>query len=344
MEKKKWSYGSLSIVVAGLLAAFLFSATMPALAASEEKITLKAWAFVPENHPQARMLQWFRKAVNERAKGRLEIVWAGGPELFKTKDIPTAVSARAIDVLSSPLGAYLSFVPEAYLDAGPYWKPEYAPELSRELRDKVLSPAFETKMRMKLLAYPLIVQMNVVTKKPVTKLADMKGLTIRGTPGGIIDYIQALGATPINLPAEEVYMALERGVIDGAARPMSSYIQFKEYEVAKHIVSNPLTYATLGLWITIDAWKKLPKDLQKIVFEEGDRFQDRMVKEFVSEYTVARKLTTGYGVTWHDLSKSDSEQWNALVMKTAFDMIRKDVPKENAEKIISIIDKYLKEP
>jgi TRAP-type C4-dicarboxylate transport system substrate-binding protein len=326
-----------------LLAALLFiSPAGPALAASGDKITLKAWTFVPENHPQARMLQWFRKAVNERAKGKLEILWAGGPELFKTKDIPTAVSARAVDVLSSPVGAYLSFVPEACLDAGPYWKPEYAPKLSRELRDNVLSPAFEAKMRMKQLTYPLLVQMNVVTKKPVTKLADMKGLTIRGTPGGIIDYIQALGATPINLPAEEVYMALERGVIDGAARPMSSYIQFKEYEVAKHVVSTPLTYATLGLWITTDAWKKLPKELQDIVFEEGDRLQDRMVEEFVKEYTEAKKLTTGYGVTWHDLSKDDAEKWNASVMKTAFDMIRKDVPKENAEKIIAIINKYLK--
>jgi TRAP-type C4-dicarboxylate transport system substrate-binding protein len=344
MEKKKRTYGSLSIVAACLLVAFFCSANMPALAASGEKITLKAWAFVPENHPQARMLQWFRKAVNERAKGRLEIVWTGGPELFKTRDIPTAVSVHAIDVLSSPIGAYLSFVPEACLDAGPYWKPEYAPELSRELRDKILSPAFERKMRIKLLAYPLIVQMNVVTRKPVTKLADMKGLTIRGTPGGILEYIQALGATPINLPVEEVYMAMERGVIDGAARPLSSYIQFKEYEVAKHIVSDPLTYATLGLWITMDAWNKLPKDLQNIVFEEADRFQDRMVKEFVNEYTEERKLTTGYGVTWHDLSKSDSRQWKALVMKAAFDMIRKDVPKDNAEKIITIIDKYSKEP
>ena len=340
--QKKWMQGSLSVVVACLLGAAFLGAPAPALAAAGEKITLKAWAFVPEKHPQARMLQWFRAAVNERAKGKLEIAWVGGPELFKTKDIPTAVTARAVDVLSSPVGAYLSFVPEACLDAGPYWKPEYAPKMSRELRDKVLSPAFEAKMRMKQLAYPLIVQMNVVTKKPVSTLAEMKGLTIRGTPGGIIDYIQALGATPINLPAEEVYIALERGVIDGAARPMSSYIQFKEYEVAKHIVTTPLTYATLGLWITTDAWKKLPKDLQDIVLEEGDKFQDRMVDEFVKEYTEARKLTTGYGVTWHDLPKGDAEKWNASVMKTAFDMIRKDVPKENAEKIISIINKYLK--
>jgi TRAP-type C4-dicarboxylate transport system substrate-binding protein len=337
MVRRKWllsvNFG-LVLILVGL--AFMTASVKSAPA----KITLKAVSAFTEKHPQTRMIHFVREAVNERAKGRLEIVWAGGPELFKAAAFPEAIATGAVDIILAPGGTWPGLVPEGNIESGHFWKVEYAPKLSRELRDAVLSKAFEEKMKAKLLAFPLVVQHQIVTRKPVTKLAELKGLIIRGTPGPILAGIAALGATPIRLPAEEVYMAMERGTIDGAVRPLPSYVEYREYEVGKNIISTPFIYSTMGLWISVSAWNKLPPDLQKIVFDEADRMNEKMAQLMASDLAEAKKVVARHGVTWHDLPATDNVEWTARTGKTYIDIIRKEVPKENADKMLAIVNKY----
>jgi TRAP-type C4-dicarboxylate transport system substrate-binding protein len=337
MVRRKWflsvNFGLVFILV-GL--AFMTASVKSAPA----KITLKAVSAFTEKHPQTRMIHFVREAVNERAKGRLEIVWAGGPELFKAAAFPEAIATGAVDIILAPGGTWPGLVPEGNIESGHFWKAEYAPKLSRELRDAVLSKAYEEKMKAKLLAFPLVVQHQIVTRKPVTKLAELKGLSIRGTPGPILAGIAALGATPIRLPAEEVYMAMERGTIDGAVRPLPSYVEYREYEVAKNIISTPFIYSTMGLWISVSAWNKLPADLQKIVFEEGDRMNEKMAQLMASDLAEAKKVVARHGVIWHDLPAADTVEWAARTGKAYIDIIKKEVPKESADKMLAIVNKY----
>ena len=339
MVRRKWFLFvniGLVLILVGLA---LMTASAKA-APAPQKITLKAVSAFTEKHPQTRMIHFVREAVNERAKGRLEIVWAGGPELFKAAAFPEAIATGAVDIILAPGGTWPGLVPEGNIESGHFWKAEYAPKLSRELRDAVLSKAFEEKMKAKLLAFPLVVQHQIVTRKPVTKLAELKGLSIRGTPGPILAGITALGATPIRLAAEEVYMAMERGTIDGAVRPLPSYVEYREYEVAKNIISTPFIYSTTALWISVSAWNKLPPDLQKIVFDEADRMNEKMTQLMASDLAEAKKVVARHGVTWHDLPAADTIEWAARTGKTFIDIIRKEVPKESADKMLAIVNKY----
>jgi len=337
MDKRRWFL----FVNIGLVLIWVGLVLMTASAkAAPAKITLKAVSAFTEKHPQTRMIHFVREAVNERAKGRLEIVWAGGPELFKAAAFPEAIATGAIDIILAPGATWPGLVREGNIESGHFWKAEFAPQLSRELRDAVLSKAFEGKMKAKLLAFPLVVQHQVVTRKPVTRLEGLKGLNIRGTPGPILAGIAALGATPIRLPAEEVYMAMERGTIDGAIRPLPSYVEYREYEVAKNIISTPFIYSTMGLWIGVAAWNKLPPDLQKIVFEEADRMNEKMAHLMASDLAEAKKVVAKHGVTWHDLPAADAAEWAARTGKTYIEIIRKEVPKESADRMLAIVNKY----
>ena len=52
----------------------------------------------------------------------------------------------------------------------------------------------------------------------VTRLEDLKGLRIRA-PTELPDVLDALGAAPVDMPMDEVYPALAKGVIDGVVAP-----------------------------------------------------------------------------------------------------------------------------
>lgn len=58
---------------------------------------------------------------------------------------------------------------------------------------------------------------SLITKKPITTLADLKGVKIRlqNNPIGL-DTFKALGANPIVLPVGDVFASLQTGVIDAA--------------------------------------------------------------------------------------------------------------------------------
>ena len=56
---------------------------------------------------------------------------------------------------------------------------------------------------------------EVITKKPIKSMADLKGLKMR-IPGLGGQVMARLGAVPQTLPGGDIYPALEKGTIDAA--------------------------------------------------------------------------------------------------------------------------------
>ena len=102
--------------------------------------------------------------------------------------------------------------------------------------------------------------------KPIRTLEDMKGMKIRTPSAAQSSQIEALGATPIDMPATAIYNALERGVIDASQIPMSAALDFKLIEVAKHFtVDAPLGRSPFLVAMNRGRYEKLPPDLKKII-------------------------------------------------------------------------------
>lgn len=102
--------------------------------------------------------------------------------------------------------------------------------------------------------------------KPIRTLADVKGLKIRTPSAAQSAQLVALGATPIDMPANQIYNALDRGVVDAAMIPMSAALDFKLIEVAQHFTINaPLGRSNFLVAINAARYAKLPADLRKIV-------------------------------------------------------------------------------
>jgi len=110
-------------------------------------------------------------------------------------------------------------------------------------------------------------EMGLFSNKKATTMADFKGMRVR-TPGWYMDILNNLGASVSPLPGGEVYLALERGVIDAAefSSPAINYPMGFD-EITKYAIQPGAHQPGIqcGLFFNKDSYDKLPEDLKWII-------------------------------------------------------------------------------
>ena len=99
-------------------------------------------------------------------------------------------------------------------------------------------------------------------KKPLTKLADLKGMKVRVYDQNLAKFIETVGGTPVPLSFSEVHQSLSMGVVDCAITGPSSANSSNWPEVTTHQYALGFQMALNGYAITMNAWKKLTPDQQ----------------------------------------------------------------------------------
>jgi TRAP-type C4-dicarboxylate transport system substrate-binding protein len=102
--------------------------------------------------------------------------------------------------------------------------------------------------------------------KPIRTLDDLKGMKIRTPSAAQSAQLEALGATPIDMPVTQIYNSLDRGVIDATMIPMSAALDFKLIEVAKYFtIDAPLGRSPFMVVMSRSRYEKLPANLKKVI-------------------------------------------------------------------------------
>ena len=105
------------------------------------------------------------------------------------------------------------------------------------------------------------------TKKPVRTLEDLKGLKIIGWGQALLDLPEVLGASPMNIPPPDTYLALERGMADGVHCAYAIMFPFKLNESVKYMTHADTMVVPFYTVMNEGKFKSLPPDLQKILLE-----------------------------------------------------------------------------
>jgi TRAP-type C4-dicarboxylate transport system substrate-binding protein len=89
-----------------------------------------------------------------------------------------------------------------------------------------------------------------------------------------------LGASAVVLPGGEVYGALEKGVVDGAAWPASGVLSMRWYEVGKYMLRPGFGVNHYLFLMNLAAWNKLTDAERKILSDEGRKIEEVWYKEY----------------------------------------------------------------
>jgi TRAP-type C4-dicarboxylate transport system substrate-binding protein len=162
---------------------------------------------------------------------------------------------------------------------------------------------------------------NIISKKPVRNLEDLKGYELRAS-GGAAQVLAALGATPVGMPQSEVPEALQKGVVQGQFSSLEILMDFKYAELCKYatIINGPVY--PFAVVMNMEKWNSLPKDVQEVMDGMGTEqawwtgnYMDKHVEESI-EWSKKNhnieiiKLTQKELDRWDKLLKPIPDKWS----------------------------------
>lgn len=111
---------------------------------------------------------------------------------------------------------------------------------------------------------------HLIVNKPVTNMAELEGLDIRVMGAPIqTQMFQAITATPTVIAYNEVYNAIQTGVIDAAENEAAGIQQMKFYEVGPDISLTQHAITVRPLCFSGKTFRRLPEDLQAAILKAG---------------------------------------------------------------------------
>lgn len=249
---------------------------LPATPVSAEEIVLKSATGLPRNLALVKTYLTVSDEINQKAKGKLRIDYLGGPDVTPPSKLAQALMRGVVDIIHCPSGYYAGTIPEG--DA--ILASEVSPAEARangglDLLEKI----WNKKLNAHILGWyaagfqntkdsPIVNLYNLYfTDKP--PLDPAKGLNLTGmkmrSTATYRPLLQALGATPVGMKSTEIYVGLQRGVVNGFAWPGVAITGLGLGEVVKYRVDPGFYKGNNMVIINLDTWNKLSPELKTLL-------------------------------------------------------------------------------
>lgn len=234
--------------------------------------------------PQETIAKMFVDKVNEKSNGSIQVTIYNSGTLGNEKDLQEGVRSGTVDIAIA--GTFSHLIPWAGVFETPMLyrnMDHFVSVFSGPVGDE-LKKAFKTEIGVN----PLFIVPHggfryVTANFPVTKPSDMKGMKLRNpNVPSFTAMAEAVGAIPVPLDFSELYIALERGTVDGQHNPVGNIFGQSFFEVQKYMSMVPWGISPHIVSMSSKAWDSL-SDSQKAIIEQAS-------KEVAQEYpAVAQK-------------------------------------------------------
>lgn len=247
----------------GILPAIAACFSLGAPPASAAPVTLSYANFPPApTFPCVQMERW-KQEVESRTQGQVQINTFPGGTLLDAKDMMDGVIAGQADIgclcmayqpgrfvvtnaTSLPLG-----IPNARVGSMVLWDlyQKYQP---REFADVKVLTMFTT------------APANIMSKKAVRSLADLKGLDLRAS-GGAAEILKAWGANQVGMPMSATPEALQKGVVQGLFSSLEVMKDLKFAEICKYVTLTETVIYPFAVVMNLERWNALPPAVQQVM-------------------------------------------------------------------------------
>lgn len=295
-------------VLSLLAGAALALAWLPAGAAAAP-VELNYSLFFPATHGHTLLATEWAKEVEKRTNGAVKVTIFAGATLTppdQTYDgVVKGIADIGMSVFSYSKGRFpLSEVLDLPLG------------YTSGLQATRLANAYYRKFQPKELADVKIMYLTahgpgiLHTKRPVEKLEDLAGMKIRGT-GTSARIVAALGATPVAMPQNEAYDALQKGVVEGLVSPIETLKGWKYAEVVKYTTRDRGAAYSVAFFVAMNRarWDALPKEAQAAIEAVNAEWVDRVGRAWDDFDKAGAEFALSKGVKIIELSKAEDARW-----------------------------------
>jgi TRAP-type C4-dicarboxylate transport system substrate-binding protein len=252
------------------------------------------------------------------ATGAVKITVRGGNEAIPMFNQPNAVRDGIVDMVCTPAAFYAQSIPENDAISTSNVSPaEVRANGGMALVDKLHGRY----MKMKYIGWTdsgvgFYMYMASAPKFKPDGLPDFSGVKLRDNPI-YSAFFKALGASAHNMPATEVYSALEKNVVDAAAWTSIGLMQLKWDKFLRHRVGPEFFQSDIGVLMNLAKWNSLPAatraTIEKTMIEHENASRAARQKERDEEQAQLAKD----GMKQHALPGDGSKKWLQLAQEAA---------------------------
>ena len=220
---------------------------------------IRAVSMLPRQTDYTRDFEQWIDGVNEAGQGTFRILFVGGPEAIPTFEQADAARSGVVHMVFGPATYYIGLLPEVealFASNVPPWETRRNGGI--ELMDRI----HREKLGVRYLARAAFIEFHLFTReRPALDAEGLPALRAWRLRGGPVwrDFISRLGARFVNVAAPDVYMALERNMIQGIGWPIiglqdSSWHQHLKYRIDPGVFSSDV-----GIIFNQARWERLPE-------------------------------------------------------------------------------------
>ncbi len=149
---------------------------------------------------------------------------------------------------------------------------------------------------------------------PIRTLDDVKGLKIRAAPGGTGKLIELAGGTAVHMIPHDIYVSMEKGILDGNAMGWEGHGAFRVTELAQYFTPIPAfggpQFVTC---INKERWNSLPADIQQAILSVSDDVGAKLYGQGDDTTSqIVMDEIRSYGGEIITLSAEEQNRWNEL--------------------------------
>jgi len=217
----------------------------------------------------------FADDVRKLTNGRIDITVHSNGSLYKMPEIKRAVQTGQVPIAETNLPAYgnefaffevdvLLFQAQGFEESARLTKLSQ-PYIEKKLADQGITVLYTV-------PFP---GMGMISKNPITKVADMKGTKQRSWGPTASRFAELVGATPTVLQASELSQGFSMGLVDSTLTSSTTGVATQAWEYAKYFIDLEATHSKDTIIINTKVFQGLPKDLQDALLKAAADAQKR---------------------------------------------------------------------
>ncbi len=298
----------LKVLTAIAACSMMFSATI----ATAKPILIKFSHVVAENTPKGQAANLFKKLVDERLAGKVEVEVFPNSQLFGDNNVLQAILLGDVQMAAPALSKFGRYTKKLALYDLPFLFKDLDAVDRFQQSDKgqdLLNSM--NKKGITGLGYIHNGLKQLSANSPLYLPGDAKGLKFRIMSSDVLEeQFKELGATPLKKPFSEVFTLLQTKAIDGCENPWSNLFSKKFFEVQPYITASNHGLLDYMVVTSTSFWSSLPDDIRvevKKALDESIAFGNKVARE--KAIGDRKAIADSNRSEIHDLSPEERQQW-----------------------------------
>lgn len=293
---------------------------------ASDTTTIRAISMLPRQTDYTRDFENWIDRLNAESEGKFHIVFVGGPEAIPTFEQADAVRTGVVHMVFGPATYYMGLLPEVEAMFASNLSPtETRANGGLALMDRI----HREKLGVRYLARALYIEFHIFTRqRPALDehgVPDLDNMLVRGGPVWR-DFISGLGANFASVAAPDVYMALERNMIQGVGWPIIGLADASWHQHLNYRIDPGVFSSDVGIIFNSEYWSGLPEDVRAVLSEAVIEYEQGSYQRFRTLTAELDADLRALGMQVLQLEAEAERRYRQLARDVIWDRLKKRSP------------------